>query len=260
MAWVYIIAGLLFVGVAVYMLMFPGGKKESDADTKLKQTQEKYSPSQTRFEARKETKASTARAEEARAINEESTQIIATVNQDASLEKSKFEKDHIVEKLTREEEALTSNHQVLLAQNKLATHLMSRAEEKDLDMTAYVETNLHRIRQEIDLETRWKEILQDSNAADLALIGDHLVIKKLRQELRDARKERYAIKTGDDPEELKKELLADYDKFIERLEAKIDERETGHLLSENGEAPRRLTEGQNQGRADYPPEADEDTV
>jgi hypothetical protein len=112
----------------------------------------------------------------------------------------------------------------------------------------------------LDLDTRWKEIIQDSDAADLAQIGEYLVIKKLRHELREARKERYAIKTGDDPEELKQELVADYDKFISRLEAKIDERETGHLLPENRETPRRLTEGKNQSRADYPPETDEDSI
>jgi hypothetical protein len=118
----------------------------------------------------------------------------------------------------------------------------------------------HQRVKETDLETRWKEILQDSNAADLALIGDHLVIKKLRDELAQARRERYAIKNGNDPKPLKRELLADYDKFIKRLEAKIDERETGHLLSENREAARKLPQAQANGRADYPPETDEDSI
>jgi hypothetical protein len=104
------------------------------------------------------------------------------------------------------------------------------------------------------LSTRYKEILQDSAAADLAMIGDHLVIKKLREELTKARRERYAIKTGNDPKPLKRELLADYHKFISRLETKIDERETGHLLSENRQTPRGLADGQAEGRTDYPAE------
>lgn len=121
-----------------------------------------------------------------------------------------------------------------------------------------IKTDEHARLKEIDLEARWREILQDSNAADLAQIGDHLVVKKLRAELMEARRERYAVKSGDDPEELKQELLADYDKFISRLEAKIDERETGHLLSEDREAPKRLTQGKAESRAEYPPETDED--
>jgi hypothetical protein len=121
-----------------------------------------------------------------------------------------------------------------------------------------IRLNEHEERTKIDLDARWKEILQDSNAADLALIGDHLVIKKLREELIQARRERHAIKTGDDPEPLKRELLKDYKKFISRLEAKIDERETGYLLSQNQKEAKGLGEGTPESRPDYPPETPED--
>jgi hypothetical protein len=142
----------------------------------------------------------------------------------------------------------------------LQKHLLEIGKQQGLRPDAVSSINEHKYRTEIDLDNRWKEILQDSNAADLALIGDHLVIKKLREELTKARKERFAIKTGDDPEELKQELLADYDKFISRLEAKIDARETGHLLPENRKAQGRLTEGTPDSGTEYPAAIDGDDI
>lgn len=146
------------------------------------------------------------------------------------------------------------NHQHILVAGQLSEVKITEA--KGMSEVAITE---HEKRTNIDLDARWKEILQDSKAADLAMIGDHLVIKKLREELTKARRERYALKTGDDPKPLKRELLADYNKFITRLEAKIDARETGYLFSENRPQARELEESTSNSRSEYPPETDEDT-
>lgn len=161
--------------------------------------------------------------------------------------------------IDEDERTRTIEHRTKQKELQLRQAFIPKAMEKGVDLDRLFGINEHEHRTEIDLENRWKEILQDSNAADLAQIGDHLVIKKLRQELQNARRERYAIKTGGDPEELKQELLSDYDKFIERLEAKIDERETGHLLSEDRPAPRKIGQAAGDSRPDYPPETDEDS-
>lgn len=153
----------------------------------------------------------------------------------------------------------------LKANEKLIERALSKGFTLETNQEVLKETELSRIRveehakiKEVDLDARWKEIQQDSDAADLAQMGDYLVVKKLRKELREAREERHTIKTSKRPKELKEELLADYDEFITRLKAKIDERETGHIPSQN----RQAQGGRNSadGGAHYPPEDDEDSV
>lgn len=198
-----------------------------------------------------------------RALNDEQALVI---EQGAMLEKAVLEG----RKHRSEVELFVRKNEHILFQIQAQEQLIESALNEGMDVAHHQDYVLaeklsglkireHRQLKEIDLEVRWKEILQDSNAADLAQIGDHLVTKKLRQELQAARRERHAIRNGDEPEELKQELLADYDKFILRLEAKIDERETGHLLSENRPKARELAERASESRPEYPPETDEDS-
>lgn len=135
--------------------------------------------------------------------------------------------------------------------------LRSRIRLDEEEYRSKIKVNEHQRLKEIDLEARWAEVQQDSDAADLAQLGDYLIVKKLRKELREAREERHAIKASKRPKQLKQELLADFDEFIERLKAKIDERETGHIPSQNGKEARGA-EAASKGRADYPPAGDED--
>ena len=173
MAWVYIIVGLLFVGFALYLLMFPGKKSDVDPNSKLKQIQEKHSPEQTRFEARKEAKAATARTEELKAINAETVQLIETINQEKNLEATQFIKKHYPAKQTRDEEMEISNHQVLLAQNELTTHLIGGAKEKDLDMPSYVEWQKKLLMDRADLDKQWAEAEQQLKAGFIFQLQAH---------------------------------------------------------------------------------------
>lgn len=179
-----------------------------------------------------------------------------------------------------EQEAIKSRqgfvtYQTFLVQNaalihglRAMEHLINQALERgftvETDQEVRKQTEFSRIKVEehqrlkdLDLQARWREIQQDSDAADLAQLGDYLLVKKLRQELREAREERHRIKKDDIDEELKAELVADYDEFISRLKAKIDERETGHIPSQNGKE-KAGAKGTSNSRANYPPESDED--
>jgi hypothetical protein len=115
-----------------------------------------------------------------------------------------------------------------------------------------VKVREHRKLKDIDLNARWREIQQDSDAADLAQLGDYLLIKKLHQELMEAREKRHAIEVSSRPRKLKEELLADYDEFIARIKAKINERETGHIQTQNGKEARGA-KAATKSRANYPP-------
>ena len=91
----------------------------------------------------------------------------------------------------------------------------------------------HRRKSEIDLENRWKEIMQDLNAADMEAIATRLVIKKMRKELEEARRERYSVEVGSDPKQLKSEILGDYDNYITNLTKQINATETRLLQEAN---------------------------
>lgn len=156
------------------------------------------------------------------------------------------------------DQALAKGRTVATDQEIIRAGGLSQVKVDEEGALSDIRVREHKRKKVIDLEGRWQEITQDSDAADLAQIGDYLVVKKLRQELREAREERYAIKASNRPDELKRELLADYNKFITRLEGKIDERETGRVLPENRQAPRGLKEGASNRRANYPPETDAD--
>lgn len=249
MQWILIIVGVLLAGFAIYMLMFPGHKSPASKTEAIKV---KGHPNQTRYEARKETKASLARGE---ALAAQANEFVLTN------EPTRLEMEGRVGEAEAENKILVSTK---ASQHEMdtATYGQKKLSEIELETARQlsgIKIGEHEELKKIDLDARWKEILQDSNAADLALIGDHLVTKKLRQELREARTERHQIRTGEYPEELRQELLGDYDKFVTRLEAAIDARETGHLLSANKETPKGLTSGEAESRAEYPAETDEDS-
>jgi hypothetical protein len=272
MEYVILLLVVAFICLIVVVLMRRFEKKPDTAQNRVQDLLDtKYSTKMHRWAAGGEGKAAARRTELLAQLNNESSQLVETINQQANALKADFAKgsayqDHILDR-----EKKLADHEAYLAlaaNNKLVANLATQFGTDPVTMREIIlekakmeiEVNKHKKIKEIDLEARWQEILQDSNAADLALIGDHLVIKKLYNELAEARKKRHAVKVGDDPEELKQDLLADYDKFIQRLEAKIDERETGHILSENREATRGLPQAKANSRTDYPPETDEDSV
>jgi hypothetical protein len=112
---------------------------------------------------------------------------------------------------------------------------------------------------EIELEKRWREIVQDLDAGDLLDLSDQQLIKKQTERLEEMYRQRHELLYGPDPEDVKVYLLARYDKNIQHLEAKIDARQTGLLLPPNGQKTKRLTT-KAEGGADYPAAVDADDI
>jgi hypothetical protein len=122
-----------------------------------------------------------------------------------------------------------------------------------------IEVRKHRELTNIDLEKRWKEIEQDLDAGDLLDLSDQQLIRKQTEHLEEMYRRRHELLHGPDPEEVKVYLLARYDKNIAHLEAKIDARQAGLLLPENGQKAKGL-KAATEGGADYPAAIDPDDI
>jgi hypothetical protein len=145
--------------------------------------------------------------------------------------------------------ALKAEH-VRQKESDLQGHLVDIGIEQGLKPEAVSAVNEHKYRTEIDLDKWWKGITQDLDAGDLLDLSDQQLIKKQTERLEEMYRRRYEIANGDDPPEVKEALLGRYDKNIRHLEVKIDARQTGLLLSENGQEARRLEAGEADSGAD----------
>jgi hypothetical protein len=111
----------------------------------------------------------------------------------------------------------------------------------------------------IALETRWREIQQDLDGGDLLDLSGQQVVNKLTGYLEELLHSKHAIEIGNSPPTVKTALLARYKKNIKHLEATINARQAGLLLSTNGQKTKRLGSGTTNRRTDYPPETSADT-
>lgn len=85
----------------------------------------------------------------------------------------------------------------------------------------------------IELDSRWEEIEQDSDAADLEAMAQQLVLKKLRDELIQARRERRKHDLEETDQVLRVSILKDYDRYIKNLEKQIHATEAGSIQTKN---------------------------
>lgn len=93
----------------------------------------------------------------------------------------------------------------------------------------------HARRTAIDLESRWHQIEQDLKAGDLYQLTERQVARRIIDELAQTRRERHQIAQGSDPDDVKAQILSDYDKHIANLEKHLDARHTRLLSAENQE-------------------------
>lgn len=118
----------------------------------------------------------------------------------------------------------------------------SKIRTAEAERMAEIDIHKHLKLKEIDLDSRWKEIVQDLDAGDLLMLSERQLISKLRYSLEQLKRQRYELLLGNDAEYLKRELLADKDAEIEVLEELINAKETRLILSENGHKAPELTE------------------
>lgn len=192
-----------------------------------------YNPERGRFSAWWQRGKAESRTKLLEVINQEQ---LAVIEQGAILEKAIQDgKRSLVEW-----ELFLAQHQDSLLQLQHQALLLNQAAEHGLTVEADQAVRLREEQVRIDLDKRWKEIVQDLDAGDLLAISDLQVVKKLTQELAAARRERHQIEKGDDARKVKKQILTDYDRFILNLEGRINERTEGLVLPANQQTPKRL--------------------
>jgi hypothetical protein len=161
-----------------------------------------------------------------------------------------IEQGAILESSVLSGEKAASDHQVFLAKNhhtllelKHLQVLIQEAAAQGFSLDTDQEIKKHKALTDIDIENRWKEIVQDLNASDLVTMSDHQLLQKERQYLAEEVRAKFELLAGNDPQEVKDELALDMDQHIEFLKERIHARQTRLLLSENGNETLRLEEG-----------------
>jgi hypothetical protein len=197
-------------------------------------------------------------------LNDEQLQVIeqGAILEDAIIRKKKKLADY---------QMWVIQNAVTLRQIFVNEHLIDNALREGLTVEAHqpivvrrltddLEITKHERLVQIELERRWKEIVQDLDAADLLEISELQLLDKMRERLVTLERERYQISKGQDPKPVKKRILARYSKDIKFLGDLIDARQAGRILSKDKETARRLAEGTPEGRADYPAAIDADDI
>lgn len=158
--WIALPVGLICVGVGIWWLMFPGKGGPSDSHSKRREVHDKYAPSQTRFEATKETKAALARTGLLQQTAEEARAVTDTIAQDTEAVKAQFDHDSAPARLQREEETLRIQHEVFKAGADLNLYLMAQAKEQNVDLPTFLELRKKLELDKLELDKQWREAEQ----------------------------------------------------------------------------------------------------
>lgn len=162
-----------------------------------------------------------------------------------------IEQGAILEASVLEGKKTASDHQVFIARNyntllelQHQESLIQQASEQGYSVDTDQEIKKHKALAEIDIEKRWKEIVQDLNASDLVAMGDHQLLQKERQYLAEEVRAKHQLLNGDESQAVKDEIALDMDQHIRFLKERIHARQARLLLSENGNEALRLEEGE----------------
>jgi hypothetical protein len=128
-----------------------------------------------------------------------------------------------------------------------------------LEESSRISVTEHAKRAEIDTETRWKEIVQDLDAADLLHLSEQQLINKLTGYLEELYQKKHGIETGSLPDPVKRPILERYDKNIRNLEEQINDRQNRLVLSGLQKEAKGLTAGEADSGGDSQEEDSEDT-
>lgn len=95
----------------------------------------------------------------------------------------------------------------------------------------------------IKVQEDFESAVAQLRAGDILETADQQVIKKLTSDLLEETRKRQQMLDGDDAPDVKKVMIERYDKNIQALEAQIDARQSGLVLSPHQEEVDRITEG-----------------
>ena len=258
MIWLVLIVigvGFVLTGIAVYLLNYPGAKSGLPPEEHAEQVRRKYDPELSPAEAEDVWIASTARTgvahqlateiesntklTESRRLNEEEQAKLATVEQS----------------INRQRERDEAQHQKSIVQLAAETSLIQLAASENMDLATYLVVQQARYMKDVDLQARVVEYQQDHDAIDRIELTQHELIDKLTHRLFEMYEAKAILEQGNDI--AKDAKLARLEKNIGVVEELINVRQSRLIQAEAPqEGQRRLP--QDNRRADYPSEADED--
>jgi hypothetical protein len=176
------------------------------------------------------------------------------------------EQGAILESAVLQGQKTFSDHELFIAQNQSVLlelqHkevLIQQAAQQGYSVEVDQEIKKRKALSEIDIENRWKEIIQDLNAADLVQMGDHQLLQKEREYLAGEVRARYALLSGSDTQPVKDELVIDMNQHIQFLKDRINARQARLLSPEDGQETKRLEEGAPVSSGLTPEETEADT-
>lgn len=173
MFWWILASGVFFVGVGVWILMFPGRKGGTNPHSKQQEVHDKYDPWQTRFEARKETRASLARTELADQTGKEARAVTDTIVQETEAVRAQVDKDLTPARMSREEELAQQQHELAIATNKINLYLMGKAQQQDVDLPTFLEIKKRLELDKLELDKQWREAEQSLKAGFIYALQGH---------------------------------------------------------------------------------------
>jgi type III secretory pathway component EscV len=157
MGWILIIVGIILISVVLYSLMFARSKDSNNPAQRKTEVSAKYSTDMTRYAARKETTAATARSGLLVATNQEQALLDENAEREADLD---------VKAGARQVEINRQQTDIVKLQNaqledKYRIVLTQIALQHQMDVPTYLQVHGHRQMKQIDLEARSTEYKQD---------------------------------------------------------------------------------------------------
>lgn len=236
MGWIVLLIGAVIVAVAIHRLMFPGRRGEADFQDRIGRVQEKHSPEQTRFEARKETKAAVARTEEAIQLGAESRAVKDMTVQQAELEEAEIHRAHIPQRMRRQQEAEEAVHVTTVLDLQLRQHLTKLAMQEGVSVDVLMsfiqkekldDLELKKLAQEAKIKIEAGLIYQLRSFQQVLLIGRSIdmLLEDIDQIERDSKKS----------DTLKQRMIAEREDDIEFLREKRHVERQRLLQADNGQ-------------------------
>lgn len=236
-----IAAALILVWLYFYFTGFT--KNPRDLQGTLEEIQQKYSPHQGRWAARKEKKVAEARAGVVAALNIEAAQVRAFEDQQAQANSLANVRD-------RNEELSNATHKTQVAAQEFQTYiydnnkiLIDSAAANNMDLATYMKVREAQALNEANLQQDERKALSEIKFAVFAKkMGEHVEIGHVQRQLDELYTEVYQLNKSDEPEELKQRKITAREKTIKTIEKDKAGREKKLLQAYYGQDKRRVGE------------------
>lgn len=247
MAFVFIGIGVILIAVCIFLWMQLYEKSSTNQQERISKLQsEKYDPNMTRFKARKETAASAVRTGTAAQVSQEVRAVKDMIVQETEAVQAQYTLDNTVDNLNREEELKHITHVATVDGLNLQRLLIQNASQQGMDVSVYLEVLKTRELNKAEVERIEQQAVAELQAGFIYQLKEYQKLTMLREILDGLYRRAYEIESGNEPETLKKRIVAQVEKDIKLHEEDADGRRKRLLSAFDGQE----TEGSNENSYD----------